>query len=67
MLDAGHGDAAFAAMSPSDGEIEVAGVGIELTGDGGEHADGAQFRADRLVLTPGNEIGDNSGSSGHSR
>src|ERR1035438_10336814 len=43
---AGHGDAALAAMSPPGSEIEVARIGIEVAGDGGEHADEAEFGTD---------------------
>src|ERR1019366_9236162 len=43
---AGHGDAALAAMSPPGDEIEIARVGVESAGNGGEHADDAKFRTD---------------------
>ena len=33
-------------MSPPGGEIEIAIVGIELAGGGGEHADDAKLRTD---------------------
>src|ERR1019366_4917326 len=43
---AGHGDAALAGMSPPGDEIEIARVGVESAGNGGEHAADAQCRTD---------------------